>query len=665
MAERPDFWGITAPWAPTVIYIAFGLAALFVISRFAIDAAQWWRVGSPLARWDKPLVRIWRVIQYYFVQSKVLSKPYAGIMHVAIFWSMGIFFLGTALATIHHHFFPFLIDEVYFIYKLVLDLAVIVFLVGAGMAAYRRFIQKPARLTLDGRFAFSLVMLTVVVILGAVIESFRLAISRPEWAGWSPVGWTLAQIWPGIGMSVAGMQTAHQVTYVLHMAGVMVLIVTLPTSTLLHILTSAFNIFFSNLDQPLAKLRPIATTKEGEYIYADRLKNLTWKQLLNGETCTECGRCQDACPAYAAGQNLNPKELILNLKAAFRTERKLILSGKDEAKPLVGEWIKDETLWACMTCGACVKECPVLIEHVDSIVDMRRYLVSEGRVDEKLQEVLVNFGRYGNSFGQSERARAKWTQNLPTKIKDARREEVDYLWFVGDYASFNPMVNATIARFVEVMEKAGVDFGILYDGERNSGNDVRRIGEEGLFEVLVEKNSMALSKSKFKRIVTTDPHTYNTLKHEYPQDVLEGRPVLHYSELLDELISNGKLSLSKKLSYKVTYHDPCYLGRYNGIYDAPRRVIRATGCELIEMPRHKEHSFCCNAGGGKIWMKESEMKERPSENRMREAVALDGVQLYVVACPKDLTMYADAVKTTALEEKIAVKDLIELVYEAL
>lgn len=665
MAERPDFWGITAPWAPTVIYIAFGLAALFVISRFAIDAAQWWRVGSPLARWDKPLVRIWRVIQYYFVQSKVLSKPYAGIMHVAIFWSMGIFFLGTALATIHHHFFPFLIDEVYFIYKLVLDLAVIVFLVGAGMAAYRRFIQKPARLTLDGRFAFSLVMLTVVVILGAVIESFRLAISRPEWAGWSPVGWTLAQIWPGIGMSVAGMQTAHQVTYVLHMAGVMVLIVTLPTSTLLHILTSAFNIFFSNLDQPLAKLRPIATTKEGEYIYADRLKNLTWKQLLNGDTCTECGRCQDACPAYAAGQNLNPKELILNLKAAFRTERKLILSGKDEAKPLVGEWIKDETLWACMTCGACVKECPVLIEHVDSIVDMRRYLVSEGRVDEKLQEVLVNFGRYGNSFGQSERARAKWTQNLPTKIKDARREEVDYLWFVGDYASFNPMVNATIARFVEVMEKAGVDFGILYDGERNSGNDVRRIGEEGLFEVLVEKNSMALSKSKFKRIVTTDPHTYNTLKHEYPQDVLEGRPVLHYSELLDELISNGKLSLSKKLSYKVTYHDPCYLGRYNGIYDAPRRVIRATGCELIEMPRHKEHSFCCNAGGGKIWMKESEMKERPSENRMREAVALDGVQLYVVACPKDLTMYADAVKTTALEEIIAVKDLIELVHEAL
>jgi Fe-S oxidoreductase len=216
-----------------------------------------------------------------------------------------------------------------------------------------------------------------------------------------------------------------------------------------------------------------------------------------------------------------------------------------------------------------------------------------------------------------------------------------------------------------VLQKAGVDFGLLYEAERNSGNDVRRVGEEGLFEMLVEKNSAALGKAKFNAILTTDPHAYNTLKHEYPAEAIGGRPVLHYSELLDQLISNGRLKLSKKLGYKVTFHDPCYLGRYNGIYDAPRRIIEACGCTLVEMPRCRDRSVCCNAGGGQIWMKEGEMPGgRPSENRIKEAAALPGVDLFIVACPKDLTMYLDAVKTTSFEKRLAVKDLIELVNEA-
>jgi Fe-S oxidoreductase len=242
---------------------------------------------------------------------------------------------------------------------------------------------------------------------------------------------------------------------------------------------------------------------------------------------------------------------------------------------------------------------------------------------------------------------------------------VDMLWFVGDYASYNPTLVDTTRKTAEVLQKAGVDFGILYEAERNSGNDVRRVGEEGLFEILVEKNSAALGKSTFQRIVTTDPHTYNTLKNEYPAEARGGKPVLHYAEVLDELISSGKLKLNKKLGYKVTYHDPCYLGRYNGIYDAPRRVIAATGCELVEMPRCKGRAFCCGAGGGRIWMEEGEMRERPSESRIREAVALEQVSQFIVACPKDLVMYRDAVKTTAQEERLVVKDLIELVYEAL
>jgi Fe-S oxidoreductase len=278
---------------------------------------------------------------------------------------------------------------------------------------------------------------------------------------------------------------------------------------------------------------------------------------------------------------------------------------------------------------------------------------------------MANLGRYGNSFGQSERARAKWTRSYNGTIKDARREPVEYLWFVGDYASYNSMLTGITGATAEVFRRAGVDFGLLYDAERNAGNDVRRVGEEGLFEMLVEENAAALSRCDFRAIVTTDPHTYNVLKNEYPTEVIDGRPVLHYAELLDELIESGRLRFPKDLGRRVTYHDPCFLGRYNDVYEAPRRVIEATGCELVEMPRHGDRALCCGAGGGRIWMEEGEVRERPAVARVREAAALDGVDLLVVSCPKDYVMFTDAIKSSGLDDRLAVKDLIELIGEAL
>jgi Fe-S oxidoreductase len=217
----------------------------------------------------------------------------------------------------------------------------------------------------------------------------------------------------------------------------------------------------------------------------------------------------------------------------------------------------------------------------------------------------------------------------------------------------------------EVFQKIGLDFGIMYEGEKNSGNDARRAGEEGLFEMLMEDNMAAIERCDYKAIVTTDPHTYNTLKNEYPPEVNGNRPILHYSELLNQLITSGQLKFSKKLDYKVTYHDPCYLGRYNNIYDDPRDVIEATGCQIIEMPRHREYTHCCAAGGGRIWMEEIEVEIRPSEDRIQEAMGLDNVQVFAVACPKDVTMFQDAIKTTGHEDQLVVKDLIEFVHEAL
>jgi Fe-S oxidoreductase len=723
--ERPDFWGIPPTWHPALlVYGIMILAALILLYRTFREASVWWRVGRPEVRWTRLDVRLGRLITYAIVQIRVLGQRYPGIMHIALAWAFFVFFAGTTLAAIDGHIFKFLRGDVYLFYKLILDSFTVLFLFGAALAAYRRFVQKPPRLTLRAGFTWSLLLIIVIVLSGLIVESLRLAVEQPDWGYWSPAGWLLAQAWIATGASAGVLTSWHLALWSFHLSLIVVLFVTLTSSTLLHIVTGPLNVFFSKLDRPMGQLAPVGLTPAGEPVYVHTLRDLTWKQLLDSDACTECGRCQDACPAFAAGMPLSPKQLMVNLREALRRDGPAIASAaradgagrasggtsQKEAShgaasaagnggnkvsaggepplpsqkdvPLVDAAVPEAMLWSCTTCGACVRECPILIEHVDTIVDMRRYLVYEGRMDARLQEALANLGRYGNSFGQSERARAKWTRAAQVKIKDARKEAVEYLWFVGDYASYSAGLTDITAMTAAVFDRAGLDFGILYEGERNAGNDVRRIGEEGLFEMLVEKNLDAIGKARLKAIVTTDPHSYNVLKNEYPftnptpkgtgssTDTVrrngDGRyPVLHYAELLDQLIADGRLKFSRKLNRRVTYHDPCYLGRYNGVYDAPRRVISATGCELVEMPRHGDRTFCCGAGGGRIWMEEGEMTERPSEARIREAAALAGVTEFVVACPKDITMFRDAVKTTGHEDRLVVKDLIQLVHEAL
>jgi Fe-S oxidoreductase/nitrate reductase gamma subunit len=641
------------------------LAGIVLVVRFYRGARFWWQVGQSDNRWDKLHIRLGRFIKYAIIQTRILSQRYPGIMHIAIAWAFFVFFLGTALATIDSHFIKFLEGNVYLIYKFGLDIFTAIFLVGVLIASYRRYIQKPTRLTLDGGFTLSLVLIFLIVLGGLVTESLRLAIEQPPWALWTPVGWLIAQVWIATGATEQTLYQVHLWVWIIHLLTVAVVLVILPVTTLLHLLTGPINQFFSKIDEPEGRLKPVRENDEGDEIYVSSINDLTWKQLLDGDACTECGRCQDACPAFAAGTPLSPKEFILDIRAGLDHFRSGSSNGDDRSPILVGESIDETVIWSCTTCGACIHECPVLIEHVETIVDMRRYMIMEGKVDDELQEALSNLGRYGNSFGKSARARARWSRKMRPKLKDARKESVEYLWFLGDYASFSPTLTDITKMTAGVFQKAGIDFGILYDSENHSGNDVRRVGEEGLFEMLVEKNVEALNNTDFKEIVTTDPHTYNTLKNEYPSNGKGPLSVLHYSELLDTLITSGQLTFRKKLNYKVTYHDPCYLGRYNGIYDAPRRVIEATGCEIVEMPRHGEQAFCCGAGGGRIWMEEGEVSERPSEARIREAVSLDGVTDFIVACPKDVTMYRDAVKTAGQEDRIAVKDLIEIVGEAL
>ncbi|RJP51685.1 MAG: 4Fe-4S dicluster domain-containing protein [Anaerolineaceae bacterium] len=667
MPFRETFWNIPH-WAEIGQYI-LGLLTMLVFAYGVFLRVKRWRMGQPEKRLDRIGKRLWSVMVDVFGQVRTAQDAYAGIMHLTIFWGMVALFIGTALATLDwdvtHLFFDFqfLINGAYVLYELTLDIFGVLLLIGLGMAVYRRYFIRPSRLqpattwqnTLTQNYdrddAYALVMLTLITLSGYFIEGLRIAVSKPEWAPWSPVGNVLASWFIATGDPTN--RALHLTLWTIHILVAFVLIASIPYTKLFHILAAPLNIFFRAL-QPAGTLTP---ARSNDQVGVKEWRDFTWKQLLDFEACVRCGRCQDSCPAFASGVNLSPRNLIISLKTH--------LWDTSSGHSLHGDVILPQELWACTSCRACVQVCPVFVDHIASIVDMRRYLVNEGEVDALLQKTLANLGRYGNSFGQSERMRAKWTQPIQPLIKDARKEAVEYLWFVGDYASYHVMFSDITRKTAQVFQKAGLDFGILYDAERNTGNDVRRVGEEGLFESLAEKNAATMEKCKFSSIITTDPHTYNTLKNEYSVNG-DSYAVLHYTELLDQLIASGKLQLGRKLNYKVTYHDPCYLGRYNGIYDAPRRVIRALGCELSEMPRHGDRAFCCGAGGGRIWMEEQpEVKERPAESRVREAAGIPGVSALVTTCPKDLVMFRDAVKTADLEGKIVVKDLIELVGEAL
>lgn len=679
---RPIFYNIHEhfKWAEMVSYVLGGLVAL-IFAWGVWGHVRRWRLGQPekvTGSWSE---RTRAFVRFGLFQGRLASDRYAFGMHLAIFFGMAVLFLGTALATIDQDVayllfgFQFLRGNFYLGYKLFLDLFGVGLLAGLGLAFYRRYVLKPERLKnlvypsfpLDSFYLLAILFLIGVT--GLVVEGLRLAGPRVPWAAWSPAGNLLAQVFRPLPAGT--LQAAHFFFWCLHGLLAFTFVALIPHSKAFHLVSSAANIFLRNL-QPAGALAAVAPAGVGG------IRDFTWRQLLQLDACTWCGRCQDQCPAHASGARLSPKNLVLKLDDQLLTAARrngdgaaatTRVGGHGQAQSAPPGSLHDSVisaaeLWACTTCGACEEVCPVFIEQPRAVVDLRRYLVSQGTMDKTVQDALNHLNRYGNSFGKSDRARAKWTQGLAVKIKDIRKEPAEYLWFLGDYASYDPRVQEITLATARIFQQAGIDFGIVYEAERNSGNDVRRVGEEGLFEVLRDRNMEALGKAQFKTVVTTDPHSYNTLKNEYPFKG-NGVTVKHYTEVFDELIQTGKLPLQKKLGGRATYHDPCYLGRYNGVYGPPRRVLRALEVELVEMRRSHNRSYCCGAGGGRIWMEDTpDIKERPAENRLREAAALRDVPMLVVACPKDLVMFRDAVKTTGHEGRIAVKDIAELVRDA-
>jgi Fe-S oxidoreductase len=665
--------------SPVLFPIIWGIALLVFFGIMAGRSRLLW-AARPAARLDRIPERIKGTLVYGLGQKKFLTgEQPSGIMHALVFWGFVVLMLQVIMlfgrAWDPDWSLPLLgpdepLGPPFFIAR---DLLEAIVIVGVVYMLYRRVVLHTPRLFGLGRAeqryreaphwegVLILVFILLIMVGGLLYDAGRLVAEdiHGNERDFAPLAAAVAAALEGIGRSAA--DTVSEVGWWVHCVTVLAFLCLLPLSKHFHIITGIPNVFFAKLP-PRGSERPLALTHvpaapvaalqgppEGLVGVASSA-DLTWKQVLDAFTCTECGRCTAVCPATAAGTPLAPRQVILDIRDRLYDHPEEQRNGDDAAEPL----ISSEALWSCTTCMACVEACPVGIEHVPTIVDMRRSLVDQGELDPLLQQTLQNYGAQGNSYGKSARMRARWAKGLDFKIPDARKEPVEYVWFVGDFASFDERVQLASQSVARILHDAGVSFGLLYEGERNSGNDVRRIGEEGLFEMLVEQNMEALAGAEFEAIFTTDPHSLNALRNEYPQFGLD-KPVYHYTELLADLVAKGVITLRTPLSgTRVTYHDPCYLARYNRITDAPRKLIEGTGAELIEMPRNGTNTFCCGAGGGRIWMMDDEETgERPSEQRIREAQTLGAIDYFLVSCPKDLAMYSDAAKVVGADFEVA------------
>ena len=605
------------------------------------------------------------------------SRP-TGIAHRAILYGWVVLFMGTvvlALETdvmwpiLHVHFIR---GAFYLVFKSALNVLGTAFVAGLLLMMIRRGLWVPKRLDygpadpprseLDlprrryriGDWIFIGSLLTIALT-GFLLEGIRIAMDSPGY-GWPQFGgWLVAEGLKASGLGSPGLAALRHGLWWVHGLLAITVVAAIPFTKAGHMISSFASLVLRD-DCAVRRVPAVSDAHPDKPLGYDRLVDVDAVHLIQLDACTRCGKCHEVCPANAAAWPLSPRDVVLALGETARSSPNDV--------PL-SDTIPPDTVWSCMQCNACVDICPVGIEQAPILLQLRRHLVEDGELAPTLQATLEGITDCGNSFGAPRGQRGSWTAELGFPIKDARTDPVDVLWFVGDYASFDPRSQRVSQVLARLLTAAGVDFGILYDGETNAGNDVRRAGEEGLFEMLAAANGASLNAASFTRIMTTDPHSLNALRNDY-RDVLDRTwQVVHHTQFLLELIESGQLAIGEELGYRVTYHDPCQLGRMNGEYEAPRKILELLGCDLVEMPRNRANSFCCGAGGGRIWMPDPGGGERPSESRIREALGLDEVDYFVVSCPKDVTMYEEAIRATGVGDKIQLRELTELIEAAL
>lgn len=670
MPFRDTYWNIhqNYPWAEVVLYLAQALGVGVLVARLWLRGQKWLQGEGPSKlRFDRFWQRLERVGKFAIAQVRIARDKYAGLMHLSMFFAFIVLFIGTTLATLdwdiaHLIFdFQFLRGNFYLLYELVLDFVTVAGIFALGMALIRRVSPRPARLTYNASFTVMLWILLIDLVSGLLLESWRLAAVQPDWATWSFAGFAVSRLWTGIGMTEGALQTAHIITWVFHFTLTGLIYVVLLDLPLKHIVLSPLNVFFSSFREAGA-LQPLDLEDQTiESFGVGALSEFSPMQLLDADACTECGLCQAACPAHLAGTPLNPKQVILDIRAGLDDSGSDVKSMADVA--VAREYVGTGALWACTTCRACVYECPVLIEHVDSIVDMRRHLVlMEGDVPDLLANAMTQAERAGNPWGNPRGSRMDWATGLDVPLM-SDKGSADVLYWIGCAGAYDPESQKTTRAMIKIFEAAGIDYAVLGEEERCNCEWARRAGNEYLYQESAFSNIAVFDQYEFKTIVTHCPHCFNTFAKEYPQ--FGGHyDVVHHSTYVTRLIQDGHLILDKPVNEVLTYHDSCYLGRYNGVYDDPRTALQAVpGLELREMSRRRERGLCCGGGGAQVWF-ETDQEHPVNELRLEEAMGT-GAATVASACPFCTIMLSSAAQSKGVTEQMNTVDLAIIVAEAL
>jgi Fe-S oxidoreductase len=653
---------------PAVLLLALAVAG----GAFARRAHQLWRfvrLGRPVRRLDDIPTRVGREATIVLGQRKLLQRAGPGLMHAFIFWGFLVLLttIIEAFGEVFRRDFAIPVIGRSGGLGLVQDGFAVLVMVGIGMALYIRKFQRPDRFKgshlEEADFILLMILGIMVTLLALNATKILLGINESP-AAWTPVSRLVAEVFDPMGRGTVDL--FERLFLWVHILLILGFLAYIPYSKHLHIFVSAINVFFSNT-KARGRLTPLdldlERMQEGEaHLGAATVEDLTWKEILDTYSCTECGRCQDVCPAWNTGKPLSPKLIVMNLRDHLFEKGPEILAAKRgggdyQRIALNPGVIEDQVIWDCTTCGACMEECPVDIEHVDHIVDMRRNLVmAESRFPQEAGTLLRNLESSANPWGQNQSQRAAWADGLEVDILQ-EGPAPDYLYWVGCAGSFDDRAKKISVAVAGVLRAAGVSFAILGPRELCNGDPARRIGNEYLFQDLARRNVETLNAASVTTIVANCPHCFNTLKNEYP-DFGGHYRVVHHTELIAQLLAEGRLPGGRELERVVTYHDPCYLGRHNGIYDQPRDILDSlSGTSTREMPRHRARGFCCGAGGSRMWMEEH-LGKRVNVERTEEAIAT-GADTIGVACPYCLIMLDDGAK--AKGGNLEVADVAQIV----
>ncbi|MEN8040126.1 MAG: heterodisulfide reductase-related iron-sulfur binding cluster [Actinomycetota bacterium] len=646
------------------------MAATFLglsIGLFAQRAKNWER-GSSESRTGDLKRRLHRFREGVSMKT-VMEDPAAGLMHAMIYYGFIVLFIGTVILEIDHlapTAIKFLHGAFYQWYSLVLDLAALVFLAGVAWAAIRRYATPPARIKSKTRpeDAWILLLLATIGVTGLLTEAARISLAgQPAFEQWSFVGYPLSSL-----IAASSASGFHQIMWSAHAVAFFLFLVVLPTTKLRHMVTSPANLALQPRERPKGAMREMPNLMEAtdiESVGASTVAEFTWKQLLDTDACTICGRCTAVCPANQTGKPLDPREIVLKLgTVASQTATPPqsppvgVDAGITVTSDNVFELITPEELWSCTTCRACDEACPAGIEIVDKILDMRRYLsLMEAEFPSELGKAYVSMENSSNPYGMDQNTRGDWTDQLDFEVKRLGEPGVtaEYLMWVGCAGSYDDRNRSVTVSTARLLHKAGIDFAILGSKELCTGDPARRTGNEYVFQGLALQNIETLNDLGVDKIITQCPHCFNTLGNEYPQFGGEYE-VIHHSEMLSTLVEDGRLVPTSN-GEEIVFHDPCYLGRHNDTFLAPRTVVDAAGIR-VEMPRNGTESFCCGAGGGKFWFEEQEGKKINIE-RTEEAVATDA-EVIATACPFCYVMMDDGIKDIGADESVVVKDIAML-----